>query len=73
MIVEEELRGKARAKYGKGIIEGLAKRLSAEFGKGFDRSNLWHMRAFCLTYPKLDAVRRELSWTHSAYRRGIGG
>jgi len=29
-----------------------------------DPSNLWHMRAFYLAYPILDAVRRELSWTH---------
>lgn len=25
---------------------------------------LWNMKAFYLTYPILDAVRRELSWTH---------
>ncbi|PKM99213.1 MAG: hypothetical protein CVU78_07505 [Elusimicrobia bacterium HGW-Elusimicrobia-2] len=34
------------------------------FGKGFDSSNLWNMRKFYQTYPILDAVRRELSWTH---------
>src|SRR5690606_1640062 len=34
------------------------------FGKGFDRSNLWNMRQFYLTFPILDALRRELSWTH---------
>ena len=26
--------------------------------------NLWHMRRFFLAFPILDAVRRELSWTH---------
>jgi len=35
-----------------------------EFGKGFDRSNLRNMRAFFLSYPIRDALRRELSWTH---------
>jgi predicted nuclease of restriction endonuclease-like (RecB) superfamily len=63
-IVEEEQQGHERAGYGKQVVENLAGRLQADFGKGFDRSNLWNMRAFYLAYPKLDAVRRELSWTH---------
>src|SRR4051794_40207983 len=46
VIVEEEQAGKGRADYGKRVVEGLAGRLRAEFGKGYDRSNLFHMRAF---------------------------
>ncbi len=65
VIVEEEQRGKKRADYGRALIEELAPRLTANFGKGFDKSNLWHMRKFYLTFLDfLDAVRRELSWTH---------
>ena len=65
VIVEEEQRGKKRADYGRALIEELAERLTVNFGKGFDKSNLWHMRKFYLTFPDiLDAVRRELSWTH---------
>lgn len=64
VIIEEEQRGVARAEYGKGLIQGLAKRLSAEFGRGFDERNLWFMRSFYLTYPKVNALRSELSWTH---------
>jgi len=64
IIVEEEQHGEQRAEYGKRLIDGLSGRLSQEFGKGFDKSNLWNMRAFYLAYPILDAVRRELSWTH---------
>lgn len=64
VIVEQEQAGQTRADYGKRIIEELARRLSVDFGRGFDRSNLWHMRNFFLGYPKLDALRRELSWTH---------
>ncbi len=63
-IVEEEQKGKSRADYGKKLLENLAKRLTVEFGKGFDDSNLWHMRKFYQMYPILDALRRELSWTH---------
>ena len=64
IIVEEEQKGKTKADYGKQLIAELAKRLKADFGKGFDQSNLWHMRSFYLSFPILDAVRRELTWTH---------
>ncbi|MHB1038130.1 MAG: PDDEXK nuclease domain-containing protein [Pirellulales bacterium] len=64
IIVEQEQQGQQRAEYGKGLLIELSQRLTADFGRGFDRSNLWHMRSFYLSYPILDAVRRELSWTH---------
>ncbi len=64
VIVEKEQEGKDRGQYGENLIKNLSARLSKEFGKGFDRSNLYHMRNFYLTYPNVDAVRRELSWTH---------
>ena len=64
LIVEEEQQGGRRAEYGKQLIRDLSKRLSKEFGKGFDRTNLQHMRAFYLGYSNCDALRRELSWTH---------
>ena len=63
-IVEEEQAGRERAGYGKRVIDGLSQRLRQEFGRGYDRSNLFHMRAFFLAYPKVDALRRQLSWTH---------
>ena len=64
LIVEEEQQGGRRAEYGKQLIRDLSQRLSKEFGKGFDRTNLQHMRAFYLGYSNCDALRRELSWTH---------
>jgi len=63
-IVEFEQSGANRAEYGKGLVRQLAQALTSEFGKGFDASNLWHMRGFFLAFPKIDALRRELSWTH---------
>jgi predicted nuclease of restriction endonuclease-like (RecB) superfamily len=63
-IVEDEQAGKPRASYGQRVLEGLAERLRAEFGKGYDPSNLRNMRAFFMIYPIRDALRRELSWTH---------
>jgi hypothetical protein len=59
IIVEEEQAGKGRANYGKRVLEALSERLSADFGKGFDPSNLRNMRAFIVTYPIRDALRRE--------------
>jgi hypothetical protein len=63
-IVEFEQSGQARATYGKRLLSELAEALTKEFGKGFDASNLRNMRAFYLTFPNCDALRRELSWTH---------
>jgi predicted nuclease of restriction endonuclease-like (RecB) superfamily len=42
----------------------LAKRLTQEFGKGFDESSLRRMRQFYQVFPIRDALRLELSWTH---------
>lgn len=63
-IVKHEQRGKRRAGYGEQLIESLATRLTEEFTKGFQSQNLWWMRDFYLKFPKLNALRSELSWTH---------
>lgn len=52
-IVELEQGGERRAEYGKQIVEQLAKDLGDRFGRGFQKSNLFQMRAFYLTYPAL--------------------
>jgi predicted nuclease of restriction endonuclease-like (RecB) superfamily len=63
-IVEFEQKGEARATYGKGLLNALAERLTAEFGRGFDASNLRNMRLFYRAFPNCDALRHELNWTH---------
>jgi hypothetical protein len=63
-IVEFEQGGAARAAYGTRLLSQLAEALTAEFGKGFDASNLRYMRLFYLAFPNCDALRRELAWTH---------
>ena len=50
-MVEHEQHGRARAGYGKALLDDLAARLSAEFGRGFSRSSLANMRGFYLAYP----------------------
>lgn len=77
LIVEKEQGGKKRAAYGESVLSELSKRLTEEFGQGFDERNLRNMRAFYLAFPiwnamgtkssslqKRNALRTELSWTH---------
>ena len=66
-IVEFEQQGENRAQYGSKLLAQLSEQLTAEFGKGFDASNLRKMRLFYQNFPIRDALRPELSWTH--YRR----
>jgi hypothetical protein len=63
-IVEFEQGGASRAAFGARLLTALAERLTAEFGKGFDASNLRYMRLFYQAFPICDALRHELSWTH---------
>jgi predicted nuclease of restriction endonuclease-like (RecB) superfamily len=64
LIVEEEQQGEERAKYGKYLITELSKRLTLEFGKGYDERNLFYMKQFYITYPIVNALRSQLTWTH---------
>lgn len=63
-IIEEEQQGAERAEYGKALMENLAQKLTARFGKGFSLRNLFLMRKFYLTYPILHSLCAKLSWTH---------
>ncbi len=49
-IVEFEQQGDPRAIYGDALLALLAQRLTAEFGKGFGRSNIAYCRSFYLAY-----------------------
>ncbi len=60
----EEQGGKDRAEYGKTLVEELSQRLTKDFGRGFDKRNLWNMRKFYLSFQKVNALRSELTWTH---------
>jgi predicted nuclease of restriction endonuclease-like (RecB) superfamily len=63
-IVENEQAGEAKAVYGQGLLKELSQNLTADFGKGFDQSNLRYMRLFYQVFPIRDALRHELGWTH---------
>ena len=64
LIVQHEQQGQARAAYGARQLSELAARLTAQFGKGFDASNLRNMRRFYLAFPIRETVSLELSWSH---------
>ncbi|MDO8845446.1 DUF1016 N-terminal domain-containing protein [Methylicorpusculum sp.] len=51
-LVEHEQQGKERAEYGSALLKALSVELTAEFGRGFSRSNLEYMRKFFLTYQE---------------------
>jgi len=56
-----------RASYGKEIVSALSRQLSTEYGKGFNRANLFHMIRFAEIFPDVQivsALSRQLSWTH---------
>lgn len=68
-IAEEEIDGSDRAEYGANIIKKLSKELTAKYGKGYDRSNLYHCLRFYKEFPQIvDTTCRQshirLSWSH---------
>ena len=79
LIVEEEQAGRRRAGYGTFLLEGLGKRLTGEFGRGFSPANLKNFRQFYLVFihgcregdiPDSEicyTACSELSWSHYRY------
>lgn len=55
-IVEQEQQGKARADYGKHIIQQASDALTAEFGKGYSIASLKGFRKFYLAFRDLQVL-----------------
>jgi len=68
LIVEREQRGANRAEYGAALLEQLAEKLTARYGRGFSRRNLDDMRRFYLAWP----IRQTVS-AKSTRRTPLGG
>ncbi len=64
IIVEHEQNGKARADYGKAVLQELSSRLTKDFGKGFSVRTLQQMKKFYVMFPNTNALRSQLTWTH---------
>lgn len=64
--INQEILKNSRAEYGKSIVVTLSQQLQAEFGKGFEKTNLTRMIKFATMFEKEKVVTlmRELSWSH---------
>ncbi|WP_107850448.1 PDDEXK nuclease domain-containing protein [Oceanimonas marisflavi] len=65
--INQEILDGERAEYGKQVISQLAKRLTAQFGKGWSKQQLRHCMKFAESINDAEivsALRRQLSWTH---------
>jgi len=63
-IVLFEQGGKEKATYGTQLIDRLSKDLSTSYGKGFSRSNLVYMRKLYLSFPIVETLSQQLTWSH---------
>ena len=65
--IRKDILALERAPYGEQIVSALSRQLSEEYGRGFNRPNLFHMIRFAETFPDeriVSALSRQLSWTH---------
>lgn len=65
--IRSDLLGNERAEYGKQVVSTVAAQLSTEYGRGFNRRNLYNMLRFADLFPDeeiVHALRTQLTWTH---------
>ena len=65
--IKRELIGEGRAAYGEQIVSTLSRQLTAEYGRGFSRPNLFRMIRFNELFPDREIVQTlsaQLSWSH---------
>ena len=61
-----------KAEYGKNIINEVAKQLSQDYGKGFDRTAIFRMVQFYQEFPdkeKVATLSQQLTWSHVLKKR----
>ena len=63
-IVEYEQKGHEKAEYGSAVLNRLSNDLSARYGRGFSRANVFYIRKLYLTYPKVQTLSELLAWSH---------
>ena len=62
-LIVEAQGGKDKAKYGDELIKEWSEKLTKEYGKGYDYSNLKRFRQFYLTFPIGGTVCHLLGWS----------
>ena len=63
-LIIEAQGGESRAKYGNELIKKWSVRLTEQYGKGYDATNLRRFRQFYNAFQKCEPVDRILSWSH---------
>ncbi len=66
-IVEQEMKGAAKAKYGSYIIKRLAQELSDQYGSGFSVANIKNCRQLYMTFPQDSygySIMGRVYWSH---------
>ncbi len=56
-----------RAEHGEALVARVSESLTADFGRGFTKRNVYNMLRFAQVFPdpeKVHALRAQLSWTH---------
>jgi DUF1016 N-terminal domain len=70
--IRQDVLREERAEYGEAIIATLSRQLTAEYGRGYHRRNLYHMIRFAEVLPGksiVNALRTQLSSTAKAPRK----
>ena len=62
-LIVEAQGGKEKAKYGNELIKTWAEKLTEEYGKGYNYTNLSRFRQFYLAFPIVAQLGQQLSWT----------
>ena len=62
-LIVEAQGGKEKAKYGNELIRNWSKKLSNNYGKGYSYENLFKFRKFYLTFPIVDTLCPQLTWS----------
>ena len=66
-IIEEEQKGKTRAKYGTHLIKNLSQVLTPIYGNSYNKRNLEYYRTFYTLFPNAEIVNtrvHNLDWSH---------
>jgi predicted nuclease of restriction endonuclease-like (RecB) superfamily len=65
--IREDILKEKRAEYGQEIVAAVGRQLEREFGRGFEKRNLFRMIRFAEVFPDIpivSALRTQLGWTH---------
>ncbi len=63
-LLVEAQGGKERARYGNGLIKEWSIKFTEKYGISYSNRNLMLYRQFYNTFPIVNAVRSQLTWTH---------